>query len=206
MDLFVLLTIAGVALFVLAKLYAVLGRDVGAPSPPQTTKPLPVSEISQISEKPLQSQISFAGLAALQKSDSAFDPGDFLDGARTAYEMIVSAFANGDRDVLRPLLEDPVYENYNTAISERESGGRNLQMDIVRMHGAKIIEAESDESNTYVTVEFHTDLSIIEKNQEGEMLETADSELAETKEQWTFSRRRNSNDPNWRLSAVAAIA
>lgn len=206
MDLFVLLVIAGVALFVLSKLYAVLGRDVGAPIPPQITKPSPVNEASSLGESPVQQQISFAGLAALQKADQSFDPGGFLAGARSAYEMIVTAFAQGDRDALRPLLEDQVYQNYDMAISEREASGKKMQLDIVRMRDAKIIEAEIEDDDTYVTVEFHTDLSMIETDQGGEMLEAEETGLAETKEQWTFSRRQNTNDPNWRLAAVAAIA
>ncbi|MBL1431066.1 MAG: Tim44 domain-containing protein [Robiginitomaculum sp.] len=204
MDLLVLLVTAGVALFVLSKLYAVLGKDVGAAPPPPKQKPL-VKESANLVKEPV-SRPDFAGLAALQKTDASFDAGEFLSGAKSAYEMIVLGFASGDRDVLRPLLEDDVYNSYDAAIDEREKAGKTLQTDIVKMRDVKIIEAETDGNETFITVEFHTDLSMIEKDETGEMLEKEDTGLAEIKEQWTFTRRLNSNDPNWRLVAVAAIA
>ncbi|MBL4616307.1 MAG: Tim44 domain-containing protein [Robiginitomaculum sp.] len=204
MDLLVLLVIAGVALFVLSRLYAVLGKDVGAAPLPPKQKPAPQEEVGFVKEP--VSRPSFAGLAALQKIDASFDEEEFLSGARSAYEIIVRSYASGDRDALRPLLEDEVYNSYDAAISEREKSEKSMQTDIVKVHDVKITEAEIDKNEVFVTVEFHTDLSIIEKNKDGDILEKEDTGLAETKEQWTFSRGLNSNDPNWRLVAVAAIA
>lgn len=203
MDLLVLLVIAGVALFVLSKLYAVLGKDVGAPPPPLKEKPAPQGR--PVLEGVSVHHSDFVGLSALQKVDSSFNAKEFLSGARSAYEMIVYSYAAGDRDALRPLLEDQVYNSYGAAISEREKSGKSMQTDIVKMHDVKIIEAEIEAEETFITVEFHTDLSIIEKNEAGDIVD-AENSLAETKEQWTFSRRINSNDPNWRLAAVSAIA
>ena len=113
MDLLVLLVTVGVALFVLSRLYAVLGKDVGAAPPPPKQKS-PAQENTNFVEEPVSSP-NFAGLAALQKNDASFDVGRFLSGAKSAYEMIVLGFASGDRDLLRPLLEDEVYNSYDAA-------------------------------------------------------------------------------------------
>jgi predicted lipid-binding transport protein (Tim44 family) len=181
-----------------------LGKDVGAAPLLPKQKQAPQEDLGFVKEP--VSHPSFVGLSGLQKIDASFNAEEFLSGAKSAYEMIVRGFASGDRDVLRPLLEDEVYNSYDEAISGREKSGKSLQTDIVKMHDAKIIEAEIDKNETFITVEFHTDLSMIEKDKDGHVLEKEDTGLAETKEQWTFSRRLNSNDPNWRLIAVAAIA
>jgi len=204
MDLIVLLVIAAVALFVLARLYSVLGRDVGMPPP--TVERSVLSNEAALKQDSVKKIPSFSGLAALQKIDASFDPSLFLDGAKTAYEMIVLAFAEGDRKTLRSLLEDTVYETYEAMITERESEGRKIQVDIVRMHDSKIVEAEIDKKTAFITVEFHTDLSQVEKDENDQVINDEETGLSETVEQWTFSKQVNSSDPNWRLFGVAAIA
>ncbi len=206
MDLLVLLLLAGVAVLVLAKLYSVLGRDVGAPVPP--TVPKQVSAIEPRSEKTHagKTHASFAGQEQIEAKDPGFDPDTFLQGASTAYEIVVGAFANGDRKTLENMLEEQVYDNYDQAIKERESKGLQVQIDIVRMIEARLVEAKVENKTSYVTVEFHTDLSVIQKDENGEIVDEENSGLAETVEQWTFSKPLHSRDPNWRLSAVAAIA
>ncbi len=206
MDLIVLLVIAAVALFVLARLYTVLGRDVGAPPPPAARKVELATESASLTEESVQKIPEFPGLEALQAADRSFDPVSFLSGAKAAYEMIVTAFAQGDRETLRRLLEDSVYEAYDEVIKERESAGRKIQVDIVRMHESKIIEAEIDDKTALVTVQFHTDLSQVEKDEDGQVKDGEETGLSETIEQWIFSRKINSADPNWRLFGVSAIA
>ncbi|PHR63137.1 MAG: hypothetical protein COA47_00550 [Robiginitomaculum sp.] len=205
MDYFVLILIAGLAVMVLAKLYSVLGKDVGAPPPAASQQARPTDKIEPVSA-PRPKTMGFSGLAALQKTDPGFDPADFLHGAQAAYEMIVKAFAAGDRETLQNLLERDVFETYDGAITERETNGQTVQIDIVRMLDTKIIDASVERKKAFLTVQFHTDLSVIETDKDGKATVEKEGGIAETTEQWTFSRDLNSADPNWRLSAVAAIA
>ncbi len=206
MDLLVLLIIAGIALMVLAKLYSVLGKDVGAP-PPQSPKLSLVPDRPQSKEAVQKASISFSGLASLQKAAPKFDPAEFVSGAASAYEMIVTAFAAGDRDTLQPLLSKQVYANYDEAISVREAANTQQTTDIVRMDEPKIIKAKVKDNIAQITVEFHSDLSMLELDEEGKALNDADDTgPAEVTEQWTFEKNLKSRDPNWVLSAVSAIA
>ncbi len=189
---------------VLAKLYSVLGKDVGAP-PPQSQQARPTDKI-EAAPASRPSVAGFSGLAALQKTDPGFDPSAFLQGAQSAYEMIVKAFAAGDRETLQGLLEEEVFETYDGAITERETNGQTVQIDIVRVLDTKIVDASVERKKAFLTVQFHTDLSVIETDKEGNSTVEKEGGIAETTEQWTFSRDLNSTDPNWRLSAVAAIA
>src|SRR5262245_63700238 len=69
------------------------------------------------------------GLDAIVAQDSSFDPRHFLSGARSAYEMIVLAFANGDRRALRDLLSGEVYESFDTVIRDREKHDQKTETD-----------------------------------------------------------------------------
>ena len=206
MDLVVLLIMASVAVAVLAKLYSVLGRDVGAPIPPPAPQVSPVVNAETNTPDAPLGNASFAGLESLHQEDPSFDPGAFLQGAKSAYEMVVTAYATGDRETLKSMLEADVYANYDQAITARESKQRQVQIDIVRMLDVNITDAEIENNISYVTVEFHTELYIVEKDLDGNVLDAEDVGAAETTEQWTFAKALNSRDPNWRLSAVAAIA
>ncbi|VAV96032.1 Transporter [hydrothermal vent metagenome] len=206
MDVLVLLILAGAAVLILLKLYSVLGQDVGMPAPPTLPARIPVAPTKPEESPANFNNISFAGLAKLQAKDPNFDPGAFLQGARSAYEIVVGAYAAGDRETLKNMLEDEVYANYDKAISEREAKEESLQIDIVRMTEAKLVDANIENKTAYVIVEFQSDLSMMQKDKQGEILDAENTGPAETIEQWTFARPLNSRNPNWRLSAVAAIA
>ncbi len=64
------------------------------------------------------------GLDAVAVADRSFDANHFITGARAAYEMIVTAYAEGDRETLRPLLSAEVMANFEQAMAAREAAGR----------------------------------------------------------------------------------
>jgi predicted lipid-binding transport protein (Tim44 family) len=122
--------------------------------------------------------------------DPSFDVGHFLMGARKAYEMIVAAFASGDRETLRNLLVPHVFSSYEQAIKDREANG-GKGPELVRLKTADLADAELDGVIARVAVRF-----------EAELAEGAHG-IRDTKERWTFERDTTSRDPNWRLSGVA---
>ncbi|MGV1015316.1 MAG: Tim44/TimA family putative adaptor protein, partial [Methyloceanibacter sp.] len=97
-------------------------------------------------------------LTALMRADPGFDPGPFLDGAKAAYEMVVTAFAEGDEAALQQLLGDDVYDGFQRAIREREERGEKLESHLVGIDKADIIEAEIKNRTAYVTVKFVSEL------------------------------------------------
>ena len=97
-------------------------------------------------------------LAGVRIADPTFDEKDFLVGARIAYEMIVSSFASGDTDTLRPMLNDEVYKNFATAIQEREQRGESLETTLLAIQTAEIIEASAGDDIAVVTVKFTSEM------------------------------------------------
>jgi predicted lipid-binding transport protein (Tim44 family) len=143
-------------------------------------------------------------LTALMRADSGFDPGQFLDGAKMAYEMIVTAFAEGDEASLQQLLGDDVYDGFQRAIREREGRGEKLESNLVGIDKADIIEAEVKKNTAYVTVKFVSELVSVTRDADGEVVEGDPKKVREVTDIWTFAREVASKNPNWKLVATEA--
>ena len=192
-----ILILAVVAAIVVGRLFSVLGQRRGSEGPAQPTSPRPAPvEVGAgaggvtAPVPPAAAWQSGAGVASVMQADPAFEPTSFVQGARTAYEMIVTAFAKGDREALKSLLNPRVFEAYAKAIDERDAtGGKGPEL--VRLKAAEIDDARMEGDVARVAVRF-----------EAELAEGAYG-LRDTKERWTFERDVRSRDPNWRLSSVA---
>ena len=142
-----------------------------------------------------------AGLTQIKIADHNFDPATFLNGAKQAYEMIVDAFAKGDRETLRMLLADEVNENFTSAIEERERQGHKLETTIAAIKQADIVEARLDGKHAEVTIKFVSDMVSVTRDSAGEPVGAPGRER-EITDIWTFGRDTSSNDPNWLLVAT----
>lgn len=142
-----------------------------------------------------------AGLTQIKIADHRFEPASFLEGARQAYEMIVSAFAKGDRETLRMLLADDVYENFVAAIEEREGQGQSLETTITAIKSADIAEARLDGKQAEVAVKFVSDMVSVTRDAAGEPV-GAPAKEREVADIWTFGRDTSASDPNWQLVAT----
>ncbi len=145
------------------------------------------------------------GLAAIMTVDTSFDPKQFLDGARTAYEMIVTAFAEGDRKALKPLLGREVYDGFAGAISEREQRGETVEFNFVGIDKAEITDAALKGKSAQVTARFVSKLVSATRNKAGEVVDGDPVVVADVTDIWTFARDTSSRDPNWLLVATETV-
>lgn len=143
-------------------------------------------------------------LTALIKADPSFDPAQFLDGAKAAYEMVVGAFAEGDGKMLEQLLGEDVLEGFTRAIAEREQRGETLTSTLVGIDKADIIEAEIKDRQALVTVKFVSELISVTRDADGEVVEGDPKKVREVTDIWTFAREVASRNPNWKLVATEA--
>ena len=144
------------------------------------------------------------GLLAIVKSDPSFDPEQFLQGAKSAYEMIVMAFAGGNKRTLRQLLGDDVYDGFVGAIEEREERGEKVDSSFVGIDRADIIEAERKRKSAQVTVKFVSQLITATTDNKGKVIDGDPKKVREVTDIWTFARDVTSRDPNWKLVATEA--
>ncbi|WP_417621201.1 Tim44/TimA family putative adaptor protein [Parasphingorhabdus sp.] len=140
-----------------------------------------------------------AGMRDILSADRNFDVGRFVDGAQTAYAMILEAFWNGDKEELKSLCDDDVYESFAEVINAREKRGEVLENQLVRIDNARISAAEYNRPVARITVQFDADIAAVVKDKKGKLIGGSLSDAVETHDVWTFSRDLSSADPNWLL-------
>ena len=144
-----------------------------------------------------------AGLDAIVAADSGFDVQHFLTGARAAYEMVVTAFAAGDRRQLRGLLSREVYDGFDGAISEREARGETVESKFVSIDSATVGAAElRNRSTAQITVRFVSKLVSATRDRSGAVIDGNAEKVTEVTDLWTFARDVSSRDPNWKVVAT----
>jgi len=144
------------------------------------------------------------GLLAIVDADPSFDPDQFLKGARAAYEIIVTAFAEGNRKTLKDLLSRDVHDGFVGAIAERESRGEQVDQSFVGIKGADIVEAELKSGVAQVTAKFVSELISATRDRAGEVITGDPKRIKEVTDIWTFAREVSSRNPNWKLIATQA--
>lgn len=140
--------------------------------------------------------------SALRKifdADPTFSPGQFVEGAQAAYEMIVMAFAEGDRKALKSLLSNDVYEGFNAAITEREKAGEKVKSTFVGIERAEMTDATIDSTEVTITMKIVSQLITATYNKAGDLIDGNAETVSEVKDRWTFARDTRSRDPNWKL-------
>jgi predicted lipid-binding transport protein (Tim44 family) len=144
------------------------------------------------------------GLDAIARDDKTFDPKPFLTGARAAYEMIVTAYAAGDRRQLKDLLGREVYDGFEAAIKDREQRGETVETRFVSIDGADIVAAEQRGKTAQVTVRFVSQLVSVTRDRSGAVIDGNPDKVTDVTDVWTFARDTTSRDPNWKLVATEA--
>lgn len=226
------LIVIGVAIVVLFRLRQVLGTRIGHERPPVdpnvaesaaerrpedkivTLRPRPAdqragdeeararkfdAEVEQFSRG---DQDVAEGLKAIAAVDPAFSPKAFLEGAKQAYEMILVAFAGGDRKTLRNLLDKDVYDSFERSMSERESRNETVDFTFVGLPRIDISHAGYDRRNALVTVQFHAEVVSATHGADGTLVDGDTSQVKLIADEWTFARNPKSRDPNWKLVAT----
>ena len=145
-----------------------------------------------------------AGLDAIAAADPSFDAKHFITGARTAYEMIVTAFAEGDRRQLRNLLSREVYDGFDAAISERERRGETAETRFVSIDGSTITGAELRGRTAQITIRFVSKLISATRDRSGTVIDGNAEKVTDVTDVWTFARDVSSRDPNWKVVATEA--
>lgn len=142
------------------------------------------------------------GLRAIAAVDPSFDPEDFIKGAKTAYEMIVTAFAEGDRKSLRSLLSKEVYDGFVEAIKDRKSRSESVKSTFVGIGKADIVGAELKGREASVTMRISSQLISATYDKQGTVIDGDPDSVGEVNDVWTFARDTGSRDPNWKLIAT----
>lgn len=199
-----------VALFLGLRLYAVLGKRTGheqplARAPEEILRPVP-PQVEDAREGPVvvpeeqHTPGADAGLRAIQAADRSFHPGEFIDGAKAAYRMILEGFWKGDEAAYRDYVSPEVREAFAEAVAARTEAGHVLDNRMVAIERAVISDAKLTNGVAEITVRFDADIAAVTRDTEGKVVAGSLSDAVPTHDAWTFSRTLRSDDPNWVLT------
>jgi predicted lipid-binding transport protein (Tim44 family) len=208
----VIVILALVALFIGLRLYSVLGERTGHEQQP-ILKPAesdaravpPVAHPPVAPPAPVETgDMAFVptagpGVRAILAADPSFDVARFLEGAKSAYRMILEAFWKADLDALRGHVDAHVFDAFAAAVEQRKSEGFTLDNRLVTIDQAVISEAALERGVAIITVRFEADIAAVTRNSEGHVVAGSLSDAVQTRDLWTFRRDTGSRDPNWLL-------
>jgi predicted lipid-binding transport protein (Tim44 family) len=113
--------------------------------------------------------------------------------------MVVTAFADGDRKLLKNLLSSDVYQGFEASITQREARGERMQSSFVGINDAAIASAELKDREAFVTLRIVSQLISATTKSNGEVVDGDPETVVEVRDVWTFARDTRSKDPNWKL-------
>lgn len=211
-----LLVLAGIAVFLILRLRGVLGTREGFEKP-AVTRPDPSKRVGKpdfdvieggpdldITDHVEEDSDAAKALAAMKRADPSFNVSEFLGGARGAYEMILMAFEKGDLDSIVPFISEDVYEAFAGVVDDRQRQGLTIEAKFIGISDMTLTDAEFDEATNEgeVTVRFKSEMTSVVRDNAGDVIEGSDTEIKRQKDTWTFARKMDAGDPNWRLVAT----
>jgi len=205
--------LALVTLFLAFRLYAVLGKRTGHEQQPlprtadervvpaRANTPIPdISPEARAAGDPTVGPAAARGVRAIAAVDPQFEPARFVEGAKSAYRMILEAYWAGDEATLAELAGDDVRNAFSDAIAERKAAGQVLDNRLVLIEQAVISDAELQGQTASVTIRFDADIAAVTRDADGNVIAGSLNDAVPTHDVWTFSRNVRSDDPNWILT------
>jgi predicted lipid-binding transport protein (Tim44 family) len=226
-DIYTIIFLA-LAVFIFLRLRSVLGQRTGSERPPfdraarnavqgapdSNVVPIPGKVLDQAPLAPTAEvappsdrwkgltepgTVLAQGLDSIAAQDSSFDPRHFISGARGAYEMIVLAFANGDRRALRDLLSSEVFDSFDSVIKDREKHEQKTETRFVSIDKAELVGADLRDRTAQLTIRFVSQMISVTRDKAGTIVDGSPDKVADITDVWTFARDTTSRDPNWKL-------
>lgn len=209
--------LAMIAAFLGLRLYSVLGRraeheeesvpqrfdqSTNAPSQPSAAPAAQGAPARVIELEGVMPAVE-RGIREIAAADRNFDTAQFMDGAKGAYEMILEAFWEGDRETLRELCDDDVYSGFIASIDDREAAGHELENKLIRIEETRIHSASLETRKfgkiARIAVLFVADIAAVTRDADGNVVAGSLDDAVESRDVWTFRRDLSSRDPNWVL-------
>ncbi|WP_066514403.1 Tim44/TimA family putative adaptor protein [Sphingobium cloacae] len=217
---YVIVILAMIAGFLALRLYSVLGKRTGHEQEPALRpaeerakvtilQPRPAPEMGGDSVRLSEGLLAPGaenGVRALIAADRSFDVPQFVEGAKSAYRMVLEAFWRGDRDELAWLCDSDVFASFQEAIAAREAEGHVLDNRLVRIEKAQIVEASVNGGTAEVALRFEADIAAVTRDKDGHVVAGSLTDAVGTNDIWTFTRDIRSADPNWKLSETDEAA
>jgi len=211
-----LLVLAGIAVFLILRLKNVLGTREGFEKPPlpkpngradradfEVIEGGPDRDITDhVDENSLQAK----ALSAMKRVEPSFTVGEFVQGGRGAYEMILMGFERGELDSIQPFMSEEIFDSFVDAVAQREDQGLTIEAEFIGVRETTVVDAQFDENlkRAEVSLRFVAELTSVVRDRGGDIVEGDPKAIKVQKDTWTFARNMGTDDPNWHLVATDA--
>ncbi|MDE1131641.1 MAG: Tim44/TimA family putative adaptor protein [Ascidiaceihabitans sp.] len=207
-----LLVLAGIAVFLILRLKNVLGTREGFEDGPATA---PVNErrgrpdLEVIEGGPdldITDHVEIdtpqaAALSGMKRLEPSFNVGDFIGGARGAYEMIVMGYETGELAEIQPFMSEEIYESFVDGVAAREDQGLTIDANFFGVREMKMVNAtlNPNTNEAEISIRFVAELTSAVRDRGGDIVEGSTTEVKKQKDTWAFARTMGADDPNWLL-------
>ncbi|WP_050604656.1 Tim44/TimA family putative adaptor protein [Ruegeria sp. 6PALISEP08] len=212
-----LLVLAGIAVFLILRLKSVLGTREGFEKPPVQQQPeahksrrdfevIEGGPDHDITDHVVEDSEQAQTLAAMKRVEPSFSVGEFVHGARGAYEMIVMGFEKGNLDEIQPFLSEEVFESFVAGVAAREDQGLTIEAEFIGVRETALsdVKFDKDTNEAEITMKFVGELTSVVRDRGGDIIEGSPNTVKRQKDSWTFARVMGKDDPNWLLVATDA--
>ncbi len=210
-----LLVLAAVAVFLILKLRSVLGTREGFEKPPITSadssgarrgnfEVIEGGPDRDITDHVQEDSRAADALTAMKAAEPSFMVGEFLQGAKGAYEMILMGFERGDLDAIKPFLADDVFDTFVDVVAAREDQGLTIEAEFIGVRETTLLDANFDATSGEgeIKVRFVGELTSVVRDKGGDVVEGSPTDVKRQKDIWTFARQMGADNPNWLLVAT----
>jgi predicted lipid-binding transport protein (Tim44 family) len=205
-----IVVLAMVAGFLALRLYTVLGKRTGHEQPLAPVEDRSVAAPPTMIDDRLPAPTAIAdsvfepaaaqGIRAIVAAEPSFDVARFMDGAKSAYRMILDAYWRGAAGELDALVSDDVRRAFADSIAERHTAGHVLDNRLVTIEKAKIVDASLTGKQAVIVIRFDADIAAVTRDADGNVVSGSLTDAVPTVDVWTFTRTLRSSDPNWILT------
>ncbi|MEY3633995.1 MAG: hypothetical protein RLZZ61_405 [Pseudomonadota bacterium] len=217
---FTIVLLALVAAFLGLRLYAVLGKRTGHEQEPVARRPIEANKQALLRQPTAGGDAASAlpaadlsnvemaaqtGIKVIGNAERNFDLSAFVEGSKIAYKMVLEAYWKGDKEALRFLCDDDVYDSFAQAIDGRVARGETFENRLVRIDEVRIVDASYDHPIARISVRFDADIAAMVKDADGNIIGGSMTDAVETHDIWTFMRDVKSGGRNWKLDETDSV-
>ena len=185
LQFFDIIIFAVIAVFIIYRLRSVLGKRTGFQKNINQQEFVKKETIPDELKIP-QLKENEQKLEVVYKKVSSFNHKEFLEGAKKAFEIIITAFNKGDKGTLKNLVSKDVYNAFEGAIN---SGSNNPNSQFYSLVIDGVEDAKVEGGKISIAVNF-TSEQILSDNEDS---------IVKNKDTWVFEKPESSTGPAWLL-------
>ena len=215
-----ILILAMIAVFIINRLRNVLGKKTGnesdivekftqrkntfKESEPDSVLDQKVTKLNNSIKKNLHSNKKInSAINEILEIDDKFEISSFCDGAKKAFEYILTEYSSDNLKALKNLVSENIYKAFEDQVNLRAKNKEKLEITVISVKNPEIKSVNLEKKYVaYFKLLFDSEQVQVTKNSNDEIIDGDNNQILQIKEIWTFSKNLKSKNPNWILEEI----